>query len=390
MTSTSPVQKFYSIFKRTPRASNTSKTDCSTANNCNANNNPSSKRKERESSVSSPSLPHTKVMMVDKTLSVPDQLRPSEISSHLKNSAQLNALDLHIPDMPNRNLETIVSTLNDQLREKSMEIARLTSLLASANARELDREKHGKDNPLQPKNSATIGHSVMNPIDIDNDESVVHVPNVPVQNRFDILSQSPVISASENNVTDGTNLKAMDNTVSTKSKLDQLNASIVGTSLVKYVSQHLPSDIKDKVDVCSYRGKTLDFIRRKIRYQVKDKNLVVVLGGGNDAQHYPIYLVVKEYSFLINEIRRYNRYAHIVLCSLPPRTDNPGILTAIGQINQHIRALASITKDVYVEYPAPTEPPFFSKYDPTKTHFSRLGNEYLARNMATIIRSYAT
>ena len=355
---TSPVQKLYSIFRKAPRTPTAAAppTVVDSAQNRNTNA-PSGKRKTCESNTSSPVSPPSKVVMLDNIDSfLPARLTSDEINSYLINSHLLTALNLEVRSSTSNHdrlvsslkntiseqsneiakltslMSSAVSSLKITISEQSNEIARLTSLLASADKRDLERLKHSKDNPLKPINLA--GVSEAHPIHIDkDDDGDINVPNVPVHNRFEVLSKSPEISLDNCAKPDNGS-----NTNHSKASIDQLNCAIVGTSLVKYVSNHLPSDISDKVNVYSYRGKKLNFIRHQIKNTVVDRNLVLVLGGGNDAQHHPVHLVVKECSFLINEIKRLNPYAHIVLCSLPPRTDNPEILNAIGQINRYIRS----------------------------------------------------
>ena len=109
---------------------------------------------------------------------------------------------------------------------------------------------------------------------------------------------------------------------------------VIDSSLTRGLSTELNTNGVDSIGFV-YPGSTIPRLRRQInQIGLSKTEQVVVLCGGNDLDTMSPATVVKNYDAMIHDIKRHAPSATIHVINIPPRGENPDILT--GKKNQHI------------------------------------------------------
>ena len=172
-----------------------------------------------------------------------------------------------------------------------------------------------------------------------------------------------------------------------QSNVSPAPTAILTTSLGKHLPDTLPSSVR--ADVYSFPGRTLDSLRRRCRHYIKNRETVIIIAGGNDTLYHKPHLIVNEFELLIKEVRKHNPAANIIISEISYRGFDDHINgRVINMLNQYIRDRAYRGDHVFSANVCPRTWDLFSKYDSSRTHFSWLGQRYLAKNVAAVIENF--
>ena len=164
--------------------------------------------------------------------------------------------------------------------------------------------------------------------------------------------------------------------------------AIVTASLGKHLKETLPAPIAQDVDVMSMSGTRLSVLQEGVKRQVKNKDLVIIIAGGNDTQKSTNSQIIQKFDDLIDQVKSNNPHAKIVLSEISPRGYDDNVNYRIDDLNVWIRNRSRKGDNVFWGVTCPTRWDMFSYVDPTATHFNHAGQLYLAENVNQIISNF--
>ena len=165
-------------------------------------------------------------------------------------------------------------------------------------------------------------------------------------------------------------------------RIRRQEVNVFGSSLSRGVGLKLTQRGMDATSF-TYPGAYLPELRRKVAQNVRTDRAadqIVLQGGGNDCEKYPVHLVKKEYVRLINETRRVAPESHIVLSKIPKRRFNRHVNRNIDQLNAFIEKQAEATDGVSC---VDIRPAFPSMFGNDKVHFNKKGKDFYGDRLAS-------
>ena len=165
------------------------------------------------------------------------------------------------------------------------------------------------------------------------------------------------------------------------SKRKRQQAQVFGTSLSRGSGGTL---VKRGIDATTYTypGALLPRLRESIRRNIKPSNAadqIVICGGGNDCEKYPLDLVQNEFVSLLQETRRLAPDSNIVICRIPYRKHNKQLNDKIDSLNSFLDGISYNSHAIEIVDTRPTFPSMFSK---DKIHFNEEGKRYFGNKLA--------
>ena len=176
--------------------------------------------------------------------------------------------------------------------------------------------------------------------------------------------------------------------LSTKCPPTNARTAVVTASLGKHLKDTLPEETAADVDVMSMSGTRLSVLQEGIKQQVHNKDLVVIIAGGNDTQQSTNSQVIQKLDETIDVIKMYNPKAKIVVSEISPRGCDDLVNERIDDLNVWIRNRSCKGDNVFWAITCPTQWSMFSFHDKSHTHFNSIGQQYLASNVHNVISNF--
>ena len=163
-------------------------------------------------------------------------------------------------------------------------------------------------------------------------------------------------------------------------------AQCFGSSLNRGVGSRL---VQRGIDATAYTfpGSCLPYIREKVKRNVgpNTADQIVLQGGGNDCEKYPVELVENEYFELICETRRCAPNSNIVICKVPRRKYNKRLNDKIDRLNSFLEIVANKSDGVEC---VDCRPSFPNMYSNDKIHFNQTGKDYYGDILASALLNF--
>ena len=164
-------------------------------------------------------------------------------------------------------------------------------------------------------------------------------------------------------------------------------AQCFGSSLNRGVGSRL---VQRGIDATAFTfpGAFLPYIREKVTRNVNPESAadqIVLQGGGNDCEKYPIELVENEYFELVSETRRCAPNSNIVICKVPRRKYNKRLNDKIDRLNSFLDRVAKNSDGVEC---IDCRPSFPNMYGNDKIHFNRIGKDYYGNSLASELLNF--
>ena len=157
---------------------------------------------------------------------------------------------------------------------------------------------------------------------------------------------------------------------------------VIGSSLTRGLSTELNKNGVDSIGFV-YPGCTIPRLKRQInQIGLSKTEQVVVLCGGNDLDTMSPATVVKNYDAMIHDLKRHAPSATIHVINIPPRGENPDILTSIDKVNTYLRNRGNKGDNVIYHGVCPIK---YSCYKADNVHFNQGGTSAVAKGIAHAI-----
>ena len=158
-------------------------------------------------------------------------------------------------------------------------------------------------------------------------------------------------------------------------------AQVFGTSLSRGSGGML---VKRGIDATTYTypGALLPRLRESICRNINPSNAadqIVIQGGGNDLEKYPLDLVQNEFVTLLQETRRLAPDSNIIICRIPYRKYNKQLNQNIDSLNHFLDGISYNSHAIEIADTRPTFPSMFAK---DKIHFNEEGKCYFGNKLA--------
>ena len=165
--------------------------------------------------------------------------------------------------------------------------------------------------------------------------------------------------------------------------------AIIGTSLVRGLGTRL---IKRGIHANTFMfpGAEIPVLRDRIPGILNSKyqpDIVVLQCGGNDAENgRPPAQVIRQFDYLIREIKRCCPSAKIIINKIPPRGLEDELLAVISKLNTYVM---NMSKDKRRQVTCSDAcPKAYRYYQKDEIHFNHAGKQYYASEMSKTLLNF--
>ena len=260
------------------------------------------------------------------------------------------------------------------------------------------------NNPGDSVNTDSIGsdddgNSSDNPADDSNDDVSDNESNADLSDNDSIVDLSDDATFARHNVasrqsSNRSYAHALKSPTQSKSKqnikVKPQDAVGLGTSLIRGLGAKLSKRGIDAT-VYSYGGSQLPFLRKRVKHVISKRNppkQVFLQAGGNDAEHHPPHMVIREYDNLIREVRRHAPKSNIVIGKIPLRKFDRDLHENINRVNTYLENRAKRRDAVFFADACPNFPGQFKPED--WVHFKPSGKAIYGDKVASHLVNFQT